>query len=59
MVNYGIVVINAFKGQYDGAIKYFIRATDIFPYLLEAHFNKAVAYKNKLDIHNMARSFRR
>ncbi len=58
MVNYGIGVVNALKGQYDDAIKYFTRATDIFPYFIEAHFNKAVAYKNKLDIKNMVSSFK-
>jgi tetratricopeptide (TPR) repeat protein len=58
VVNYGIGVVNAFKGQYDDAIKYFTRATDIFPYFIEAHFNKAVAYKNKLDIKNMISSFK-
>ena len=58
MVNYGIGVVNAFKGQYDDAIKWFTRATDIFPYFIEAHFNKAVAYKNKLDVRNAAESFK-
>jgi len=58
MVNYGIGVVNALKEQYDDAIKYFTRATDIFPYFIEAHFNKAVAYKSKLDINNMVRSFK-
>ena len=58
MVNYGIGVVNAFKAQYDNAIKYFTRATDIFPYFIEAHFNKAVAYKSKLDIKNTVRSFK-
>ena len=57
MVNYGIGVVNALKGQCDDAIKYFARATDIFPYFIEAHFNKAVAYKSKLDIKNTVRSF--
>lgn len=58
MVDYGIGVVNAFKGEYDDAIKWFTRATDIFPYFIEAHFNKAVAYKNKLDIRNAAKSFK-
>lgn len=58
MVNYGIGVVNALKGQYDDAIKYFTRATDIFPYFIEAHFNKAVAYKSKFDIKNMVGSFK-
>ena len=51
-------MINALKGQYDDAIKYFTRATDVFPYFIEAHFNKAVAYKSKLDIKNAVRSFK-
>lgn len=58
MVNYGIGAANALKGQYDDAIKYFTRATDIFPYFIEAHFNKAVAYKGNLDIKNAVRSFK-
>ena len=58
MANYGVGVVNALKGQYDDAIKYFARATDIFPYFIEAHFNKAVAYKSKFDIKNTIRSFR-
>lgn len=57
MVNYGIGVVNALKGQYDDAIKYFAKATDIFPYFIEAHFNKAVAYKSKFDIKNTVSSF--
>ena len=58
MVNYGIGVVNAFKQNYDQAIVYFTRATEIFPYFIEAHFNKAVAFKNKLDVKNAIRSFK-
>lgn len=58
MVNYGIGVVNAFKQKYDQAIKYFTRATDAFPYFVEAHFNKAVAYKNKLNIRYASKSFK-
>ena len=57
MVNYGTGVVHALKGDYDKAIDYFTRATDVFPYLVEAHFNKAIAYKNKLDIRNTIKSF--
>ena len=58
MVNYGIGVVNAFKREYDQAIECFKKATDAFPYFIEAHFNKAVAYKNKLDIKNAIKSFK-
>ncbi|MBW2358272.1 MAG: tetratricopeptide repeat protein [Deltaproteobacteria bacterium] len=57
MVNYGIGVVHAFRGDNDKAIDYFTRATRVFPYLIEAHFNKAVAYKNNLDIKNAIKSF--
>jgi tetratricopeptide (TPR) repeat protein len=58
MVDYGIGVVNAFKQEYDQAIECFTRATDAFPYFIEAHFNKAVAYKKKLDIRNAIKSFK-
>lgn len=57
MVNYGVGVVYAFEEQYDEAIKYFTKATDIFPYFVEAYFNKGVAYQNKLDIKNVVKSF--
>jgi tetratricopeptide (TPR) repeat protein len=57
MVNYGIGVVYALKGDNDQAIDYFNRATDAFPYFIEAHFNKAVAYQKNLDIKNAIKSF--
>jgi len=57
-VLYGLGVVHAFKKQHDEAIEYFSRAIDIFPYFVEAHFNKAVAYKEKMDMANMIRSFK-
>lgn len=58
-VYYGLGVVNAFKEQYDEAIKYFDKAIDIFPYFIEAHFNKGVTYQKKLDVGNMIRTFRK
>lgn len=58
-VYYGLGVVRAFKEQLDEAIKYFDKAIDIFPYLIEAHFNKGVAYKKKLDVGNMIRAFKK
>ncbi len=57
MVNYGLGVVYAFEEQFDEAIKFFSKATDIFPYFVEAHFNKAMAYKSKLDLKNAIKSF--
>ena len=57
-VHYGMGVIHALKGENDEAIKCFDKAIDIFPYFLEAHFNKGVAYKKKLDIGNTIEAFK-
>jgi tetratricopeptide (TPR) repeat protein len=57
MVIYGIGVIHALRGDHDKAIDCFDRATRIFPYFIEAHFNKAVAYQKKLDIKNAINSY--
>ena len=59
MVYYGIGVVHALRGEHDEAIGYFDKAVSIFPYFIEAHFNKAVAYKKKLDIINTIKAFRR
>lgn len=57
-IYFGLGVVSAFKKQHDEAIKHFDRAIDIFPYFIEAHFNKGVAYKEKLDITNTIESFK-
>ncbi|MFZ2633806.1 MAG: tetratricopeptide repeat protein [Desulfosalsimonadaceae bacterium] len=57
-VLYGMGVICAFKGQNEAAVGYFSKATDIFPYFIEAHYNKAIAYQKLLDIPNMVKSFK-
>lgn len=58
-VFYGLGVVHALKGQYDEGIKYFDKAIDIFPYFMEAYFNKAVACQKKLDIGNMIRAYQK
>lgn len=58
-VIYGLGVTHAFEGQLDDAINYFTRATDIFPYFIEAHFNKGIAYKKKFDLRNMVKSLKK
>lgn len=59
MVQYAIGVLNAAKGQYDEAITHFNKATDIFPYFVEAHFNTAVAYQKKMDVGNAIKAFQK
>ena len=57
MVIYGIGVIHALRGENDKAIDYFERATELYPYFIEAHFNKAIAYEKNLDIKNAVKSY--
>jgi len=57
MVIYGIGVVHALRGDHDKAIDCLDRAIRIFPYFMEAHFNKAVAYQKKLDIKNAVLSY--
>ena len=56
-VNFGIGVIKSYQGKFDEAIKFYTKATEIFPIFVEAHFNKALAFKDKYDIRNMVESF--
>jgi tetratricopeptide (TPR) repeat protein len=58
MVLYGMGVVNALKGQHEDAIGWFSKATDVYPYFLEAHLNKAVAYQKLLDLKNAVQSFK-
>jgi tetratricopeptide (TPR) repeat protein len=59
LVLYGMGVLLAYQDQGDEAIDYFKRATDIYPYFVEAHYNLGVAYKNKLDVSNMLKSLKK
>ncbi len=52
-------VVYGLKGKLDEAIECFDQAVSIYPYFIAAHFNKAVAYKEKLDVFNTIKSFRR
>jgi tetratricopeptide (TPR) repeat protein len=58
LVHYGIGTLAATQGDLDGAIQHFEQATQIFPYFIEAQFNKAVAYQQKFDIRKMIEAFR-
>jgi tetratricopeptide (TPR) repeat protein len=58
LVQYGFGTLAATQGDLDRAIQHFEQATQIFPYFVEAQFNKAVAYQQKLDIRGMIEAFR-
>ena len=58
-VNYAKGVVWLQKNEWDKAIEYFDKATEIFPYFMEAHYNKGAAYQQKLDIKNMIKAYRK
>src|SRR5690606_38776724 len=41
-IPYGIGIVHALKGEYVESIAWFDRAIGIYPYSVEAHYNKAV-----------------
>lgn len=51
--------LHAVRGEHRMAIGWFDKATAIFPYFVEAHFNAAVAYQKMLDVGNAIRAFRK
>lgn len=57
MVQYAMGVVCAFKEKYSEAIAYFDKAVEIFPYFVEAWFNKAVTHQKKLEVSEMLRAF--
>jgi tetratricopeptide (TPR) repeat protein len=58
-IYYGMGLYHALQGHDDKALGYLDRATDIFPYFVEAYFNKGVIYKNKQDIKRMINTFQK
>jgi superkiller protein 3 len=56
-VLFGVGILHTTRKQYDEAIGYFEKASEISPDYIEAYYNIGVAYKEKLDIYNMLRAF--
>jgi len=58
-VQFAMGVVCATKGQYDESIVYFDKAIEIFPYFVEAWFNKGTSYQKKLDPAKAIRAFQK
>lgn len=58
-VQYGMGVVYVMKNKYDEAIPYFDKAIDIFPYFVEAWFNKGSCHQQKLEVGEMIRAFQK
>jgi tetratricopeptide (TPR) repeat protein len=46
------------KKQYDKALVYFDKAIEIYPYFVEACYNKGFVYQERLDIANIIHAYR-
>lgn len=58
-VCYGLGTLYAIQGESQEAIRWFDKAIAIYPYCIEAHFNRAVAYEKQMDVAMAVRSFRK
>ena len=55
--NYAMGVIEIQKKNYDKALEYLNKTTDIYPLFSEAFYNKAIIYKEKMELAMMASEF--
>jgi tetratricopeptide (TPR) repeat protein len=58
-VVYGIGVVHAMGDRYRESIEWFDRAIEVYPYSLEAHFNRAISLQRLLDLKGCIRGFRK
>lgn len=58
-VLFGMGVLHAMRGEHREAIKWFDKATAIYPRFIEAYFNKAVACQKDLDVVGAIRAYRK
>ena len=59
MVQYGMGTVQAMKGNHEESIIYFDKAIEIFPYFVEAWFNRGTSYQKMLDVGNTIRSYQK
>ena len=58
-VAFGIGAVHAVKGEHEKAIQWFDKAIGIYPYSVESHYNKAVAYQKMLDLPNCIHAYQK
>lgn len=59
MVCYAMGMLHALKGEHKDATKWFDKAVLIYPYFVEAHFNKAVACQKQFKIAEAVYAYRK
>jgi len=58
MICYGIGTVHALRREHWEAIRWFDEAIALYPFFVEAHFNRAVAFKEELEVASALRAFR-
>jgi len=58
-VQYAMGTVCALKGEYEESIAYLDKAIEIFPYFVEAWFNKGMSHQKTLDVGKMLRSYQK
>jgi len=59
IVQYGMGTILAMKGEYTESIVHFDKSLEIFPYFVEAWFNRGNSYKNLFNVGEAIKSFQK
>ena len=59
IVQYGMGTVLAMKGNYAESIVHFDKCLEIFPYFVEAWFNRGNSYKNLLNVGEAIKSFQK
>jgi tetratricopeptide (TPR) repeat protein len=57
-VFYGMGTLHAISGNLKESISWFDKAISIFPYFVDAYFNKAIAHMKLFDINNAVHAYR-
>ena len=58
-VQYAMGVICVMRDNYDEAIAYFDKAIEIYPYFVEAWFNKGASHQKKLEVREMIKAYQK
>ncbi len=59
IVQYGMGTVLAMKGEYAESIVHFDKSLEIFPYFVEAWFNRGNSYKNLFNVGEAIKSFQK
>jgi tetratricopeptide (TPR) repeat protein len=57
--HYAMGVICVMRKHYDEAIAYFDKAIEIYPYFVEAWFNKGASHQKKLEVREMLKAYQK